>query len=231
MLIKAAGAESTEAHFHRDKFRWLGRRLSEIEQLLKTTRDSQLPLKEGLSNLVSELNELGKEVRKLMQEKENTESELKHKQHDIQLLSEMRKDLHSVEMCQLLQEKCQLLQEMTNDKKKGIGRLEEKLKLKEHQLQSVQHEAQAVKGKLSKLQAELEEKHEEVKKLQKEKEELVILYDAEKEEAKELVQITLSDRDEMEVCGIHNMVLYGNRSILCITVIHVVTCLDYFYFI
>ena len=50
---------------------------------------------------MSELNELGKEVQKLAQEKENTESELKRKEHDIQLLSEMRKDLHNVEICQL----------------------------------------------------------------------------------------------------------------------------------
>ena len=229
--MKAAEAESTEAHYHRGEFQRLGRRLSQIEQLLKSSRESEVPLKEDLSNLSTELTKLGKEVQKLDQEKGNTESELKRKQHDIQLLSEMRKDLHNVEICQLLQEKCQLLQEMTNDKKKEIGRLEEELKLKEHQLQCVQQEAQAVKDKLSKLQAELEQKHEQVKNLQKEKEELVILYIAEKEEAKKLVQITLSDRDEMEVCGIHNMVLYGNRSILCITVIHIVTCLAYFYFI
>ena len=205
MLIKAAGGESTEVHYHRDAFRQLGRRLSEIEQLLKTSSDSQVLLKEDLSNLVSELTKLGKEVWKLAQERDRTESELKRKEHDVQLLSEMRKDLHSVEICQLLQEKCQLLQEMTNDKKKEIRRLEEELKLKEHKLQCVQHEAQAVKDKLSKLQAELEEKHEEVKNLQKEKKELAVLYDAKKEEAKKLVQITLSDRDEMEVCGTDNL--------------------------
>ena len=91
--------------------------------------------------------------------------------------------------------------------------------MKEHQLQSVQQEAQAVKDKLSKLQAELEEKHEEVKSLQKEKEELTKLYSAEKEEAMNLLQITLYNRDEMEVgytehgalwrliCSIHNYMI------------------------
>ena len=209
VLIKAAGVESTEVRYHKDEFQRLGRRLSEIEQLLKTSRDSQLPLKEDLSNLVSELNKLGKEVRKFAQERDRTESELKRREHDVQLLSDMKKDLvHSVEKCQMLQEKYQLLQEITNDKKKEIKRLEEELKTKEHQLQCVQQEAQAVKDKLSKLQAELEEKHEEVKTLQKEKEELTKLYSAEKEEAMNLLRITLSNRDEMEVCKKQNMVLY-----------------------
>ena len=200
MLIKAAGVGSTEAHYHRDEFHRLGKRLSEIEQLLKTSRESQVPLNEDVNNLVSELTELGKEMRKFAQERDRTESELKRNKHDVQLLSDMKKDLvHSVEKCQMLQEKCQLLQEITDDKKKEIKRLEEELKMKEHQLQCVQQEAQAVKYKLSKLQAELEEKHEEVKTLQNEKEELTKLYSAEKEKAMNLLEISLSNRDEMEV--------------------------------
>ena len=200
MLIKAAGAGSTESHYHRDEFQRLGRRLSEIEQLLKTSRESKVPLNEDVNNLVSELTELGKEMRKFAKERDRTESELKRNKHDVQLLSDMKKDLvHSVEKCQMLQEKCQLLQEITDDKKKEIKRLEEELKMKEHQLQCVQQEAQAVKDKLSKLQAELEEKHEEVKTLQNEKEELTKLYSAEKEKAMNLLEISLSNRDEMEV--------------------------------
>ena len=214
VLIKAAGAGSTEAHYLRGEFQRLGGRLSEIEQLLKTSRESKVPLNEDVNNLVSELTKLGKEVRKLAQDRDRTESELKRKEHDVHLLSDMKKDLvHSVEKCQMLQEKCQLLQEITDDKKKEIKRLEEELKMKEHQLQCAQQEAQALKDKLSKVQAELEKKHEEVKNLQKEKEELTKLYSAEKEEAMNLLQITLSNRDEMEVgytehgaliCSIHN---------------------------
>ena len=191
--IKAAGSEPTEEHYLRDEFQQLGRRLSEIEQLLKTSKDSQVPLNEDVGNLMKELTRLGKELRKLAQERENIESELEHKQHDFYLLSEIKKDLaHSVE-------KCQLLQRIINQNEEEIKRLKKKLQKKENQLQSVQQEAQTMKDKLSKLQAELEEKHEEVKKLQTEKQELTILYSAEKEEAKKLVQITLSDRDEMEV--------------------------------
>ena len=166
----------------------------EIEQLLKTSRDSQVHPNDSVNNLMSELTKLGKEVLKLAQEKENTKSELKCKQHDIQLLSEMKsKDVaHSIE-------KCQLLEEILTYKRKEIKRLEEELQKKEHHLQSVQQEAQRLKDKLSELQTELEEKHEEVKTLQKEKEELTRSYITKKEEVKKLVQITLTDRDEMEV--------------------------------
>ena len=193
-LMQAAGSASTKTQYHKDEFQQLGRRLSEIEQLLKTERDSQLPLNENVNNLVSKLTKLDKELQKLSQDRECTLSELKRKQHDFQLLSEMKsKDVaHSVE-------KCQLLQEILTDKKKEIKRLEEELKKKEHQLQSVQQEAQAVKYNLSKLQAELEAKHEEVKTLQDEKEELTRSYITEKEEVKKLLQITLTARDEMEV--------------------------------
>ena len=194
MLMQATGSESTEVHYHRDEFKQLGGRLSEIEQLLKTSRDSQVPLNENVNNLVSELNKLGKEVLKLAQDRENTMLELQRKQHDFQLLSEMKsKDVaHSVE-------KCKLLQEILTDKKKEIKRLEEELQKKEYHLQSVQQEAQTLKCKLSKLQAELEEKHEEVKNLQKEKKKLTKLSNAEKEEVKKLVHIISSDRDELKV--------------------------------
>ena len=189
---KAAG--STGVNYHRDEFQQLARRLSEIEQFLKTSKDLQVPLNENVNNLVTELTKLGKEVQKLAQERDNTMSELQRKHHDFQLLSEMKsKDVaYSVE-------KCQLLQEILADKKKEIKRLEEELQKKEHQLQSVQQEAQTLKCKLSKLQAELEEKHEEVKNLQKEKKKLTKLSNAEKEEAKKLVHIISSDRDELKV--------------------------------
>ena len=190
--MKAAG--STGGHYHRNEFQQLAGKLSEIEQFLKTSKDLQVPLNENVNNFVTELTELGKEMQKLTQERDNTMSELQHKQHDFQLLSEMKsKDVaHSVE-------KCQLLQEILADKKKEIKRLEEELQKKKHQLQSVQQEAQTMKDKLSKLQAELEEKHEEVKNLQKEKKKLTKLSNAEKEEVKKLVHIISSDRDELKV--------------------------------
>ena len=51
-------AESTEVHYRRYEFQRLSGRLSEIEQLLKTSRDAQVPLNENVNNLMSELNQL-----------------------------------------------------------------------------------------------------------------------------------------------------------------------------
>ena len=200
IYVKVAGAGSTEAHYHVDEFQQLGRKLSGIEQLLKTSRDSQIPLNENVNSIVSELTKLGKEVQKLAHDRETIESELHHKQHNFYLLSEIKKDLaHSVEKCQLVEDKCQLLQQIIDKNEEEIKRLKNELQTKEHQLQSVQQEAQAMTEKLTKLQTELEEKHEEVKNLWKEKEELTRSYTAEKEEVKKLVQTTLSRRGEMEV--------------------------------
>ena len=193
MLMQATGSESTEVLYDRDEFKQLGGRLSDIEQLLNTSRDSQVPLNENVNSIVSELTKLGKKMEKVAQDTGNIESELQQRQQDSQLLMEMQKDLaHSVE-------KCQLLQQMINKNEEEIKRLKKKLEKKKKKLQSVQQEAQAANGKLSELQAELEQKHEEVKSLQKEKEELTRSYNAEKEEVKKLVQITLTARDEMEV--------------------------------
>ena len=192
--------EEIELYYQRDEFQQLGGRLSKIEQDLKASRDSQVPLNENLNNIVGELTKLGKEVQKLAQERENTESELKRKEDDIQLVSGIQKDLaHSVEKCEALREKRQLLQEITNDKKTDVKRLEEELKQNKHEIESVQQKAQSMKENLFTLQAELEEKHENVMKFLKEKGELTKSYIIEKEKAKQLVQITLSDRNEMEV--------------------------------
>ena len=195
--MQATGSESTEVHYHRNEFQQLGERLSELEQLLKTSRDSQVPLHENVNNVLNELTKLGKEVQKIAQDTGNIESELQQRQRDSQLLREMQKDLaHSEEKCQLVEDKRQLLQHMINKNEEEIKRLKKKLEKKKEELQSVQQEAQERKTKISKLQAELEEKHEEVKSLQKQKEELTRSYIAEKEE---LLQISLSDREEMEV--------------------------------
>ena len=197
--MKVGVSEPTEVHHHGDEFQQLGRRLSEIEQLLKTSRDSQVPLNDSVNNLVSELTKLGEKLQKLAHDRQTIESELHHKQHNFYLLSEIKNDLaHSVEKCQLVEDKCQLLQQIIDKNEEEIKRLKKKLQKKEHQLQSVQQEAQAMTEKLTKLQTELEEKHEEVKNLLKEKEELTRSYIAEKEEVKKLVQTTLS-QGEMEV--------------------------------
>ena len=188
---KVAGSELTASICHlRDELCQIEGRLTETNQLLKTSRESQVPLNEKLNNTASKLTKLGEEVQKIAEDRDRTELELHHKQHDSQLLSEMQKDLaHSVE-------KCQLLREMIDDKRKEIKRLEEELKEKDYDLLLARKETHEVQKNFSKLQAELKEKHEEVKELQKEKEILC------KTRREKIINITFTpthDQEEMKV--------------------------------
>lgn len=192
MLIKAVGSESAEVHYHRHEFQQLSGRLTEIEKLLKTSKDSQVPLNDSVKNLVCELTKVSKEIQKLAQERDKTELELKRKQHHFEFLSGMKNNSTS----------CVTLQEIINDNSQEIHRLKEALQVKEHQLQAIQLEAEVMRKNLSELQSKLKTKHEEVVSLQKEKEELTKAYNYEKEEAKKLVQISYTltlDREEMKV--------------------------------
>ena len=194
-LLKAAASQLTaEVQPHRNDLQQIGGRLMEIEQLLKSSRDLQLPLNENVTNVVSELAKLSKQVQKLSQERDSTETKLQRNKRDCMLLSEMQK-VHD-------DEKCQLLQEIIDDKKREIKWLQEELKQKERKLECTQQEAKELQEKLSKVQDDLKVIHEDVKALQKEKEELTRSYNSEREKVSKLVQSTLiltSDREEMKV--------------------------------
>ena len=195
LFIKAAASGLTpETHPRRDDLQQIGGRLVEIEQLLKSSRDLQLPLNENVTNVVSKLAELSGQVQKLSQDRENTETKLQRNERDCVLLLEMQM-VHD-------EEKCRLLQEMFNGKKREIKRLQEELKQKECKLEQTRQKATSLQEKLSKVQDELKVKHEGVKKLQKEKEELTKAYKSERENVHKLVRSTFaltSDRDEMKV--------------------------------
>ena len=194
-LLKAAASELTvEVQLHRDDLQQIGRRLMEIEQLLKSSRDLRIPLNGTVTSVVSELTKLSEQVQKLSQDRDNTETKLQHTERDCMLLSEMQK-VHD-------DEKCQLLQEIIDGKKREIKRLQEELKQKERKLECTQQEAKELQEKLSKVQDDLKVIHEDVKALQKEKEELTRSYNSEREKVSKLVQSTLiltSDREEMKV--------------------------------
>ena len=172
----------------------LGGRLTETDQLLKTSREAQMPLNEKVNNTVNDLIQHGKDVQTIAKDRERTEEELQRKQHDSLLLSEMQNDLaHSVE-------KCQLLQEMIDDKRKEIKRLEEELRKKDDDLKVAIKETQELQKNFSKLQAKLEEKHEEVKKLQEEKEMLIRLRTTKWERISNIITFSQTcDQEEMKV--------------------------------
>ena len=185
---------TSDGHPRRDDLKQIGGRLVEIEQLLKSSRDSQLPLNENVTNVVSKLAELSEQLKKLSQDKDNTETKLQRNERDCVLLSEMQK-VHD-------EEKCQLLQEIIDDKRREIKRLQEELKQKDHKLEQTRQKARSLQEKLSKVQDELKVKHEGMKTLQREKEELMRSYNSERETVRKLVQSTFaltSDRDEMKV--------------------------------
>ena len=196
---------TAELHHLREEVCKLGERLTETDQLLKTSREAQMPLNEKVNNTVSDLIERGEEVQKIAKDRERTEVELQHKQHDSWLLSEMQKDLaHSVE-------KCRLLQEMVDDKRKEIKRLEEELKKKDDDLKVAVKETQELQKNFSKLQAKLEEKHEEIKKLQGDKETLIRLRTTKWERISNIITFTQTcDQKEMKVNNIYSEFWYIN---------------------
>ena len=195
-LLKAAASQLTaEVQPHRDDLQQIGGRLMEIEQLLKSSRDLQLPLNENVTNVVSELAKLSMQVQKLSQDRDNTETKLQRNERDCVLLSEML-TVHDDT------EKCQLLQRIIDYKERKIKRLKEELKCKEYDLECTQQEAKALQMKLAEVQDELKVIHEEVKALQIEKKELTRSFNSEREKVNKLVQSTFtltSDREEMKV--------------------------------
>ena len=167
----------------------------EIEQLLKSSRELQLPLNEKVSNAVSKLTELSELVEKHSQDRDNTITKLQRNERDCVLLSEMQM-VHD-------EEKCQLLKEIIDDKKREIKRLLEELKQKDRKLEQSRQKAKSLQEKLSEVQVEVKLRHEDMKMLQKEKEELTRSYNSERETVRKLVQALTSDRDELKVRNIY----------------------------
>ena len=186
---------ATELSHHRDDLCQLGEKLTKVEKLLKSSRDSQVSLNESVDQIRSKLSKLGKEYEKAAIERDNTETKLQRNERDCVLLSEMQK-VHN-------EEKCQLLQEMIDDKRREIVRLKKDLQQKEQDLESVRQEAKALQEQLSEVQEKLSAKHEEVKQLQQEKKELVNNYNTEKERMQTKITFLTADREDMMVCKLH----------------------------
>ena len=186
---------ATELSHHRDDLWQLGQKLTKVEKLLKSSRDSQLSLNASVDHIRSKLSTLGEEYEKAALERDNTERKLQHNESDCVLLSKMQK-VHN-------EKECQLLQEMIDDKRREIVRLQKDLQQKEQDLESVRQQAKVLQEQLSKVQEELSAKHEEVKQLQQEKKELVNKYNLEKEGMQTKVTFLTADREDMMVCKLH----------------------------
>lgn len=182
---------ASDIHHHSDNLQEIGQRLTEVEKLLKSSRDSQVSLNEDVDHIRSKLLKLSKSYEGTAKERDSTETKLQRNERDCLLLSELQ-EIHR-------KDKGQPLQEMVDDKKREIKRLHEDLQQKEHDLEFVQQEAKILQEQLSKVQAQLSAKHEEVKQLQQDKKKLTSTYNIEREQMQTTITFLTSDREDMMV--------------------------------
>ena len=156
---------------------------------LRQSQESKDKANQKASEAVTKLEELHKNV-EISEEKSNLERELKIKERECELLSAMQEKDEALN---------QVLQKKVDKKKKKIRSLKEKLQKKESELQSAMQDVQTKQEELSQAQNELKKQHEQVMELQREKEELACSYSIEKEQVSKIVQLLVSDKEEMQV--------------------------------
>ena len=161
----------------------------DAEEHLRQSQESKVKANERAREAVTKLEELHENVEKISEEKSNLERELKIKERECELLCAMQeKDAHN-----------QVLQKKIDKKRKRIKGLKKELEKKESELQTAMQEVGTMKEKLSQAQKELKKQHKKVIQLQREKEELACSYNIEKEEVSKIVQLLVSDKEEMQV--------------------------------
>ena len=184
---------------HSDNLQHLGQKITEVEKLLKSSRDSQLSLNENVDDIRSKLSKLSESYESIAKERESTGTELQRNERDRLLLSELWNVLKVHQGCVSSREdKGQPLQEMIDDKKREIKKLHEDLQHKEHDLELVQ-QAKLLQERLSKVQAGLSAKHTEVKQLQQKNKELISAFNLEREQMQTTITLLISDREDMMV--------------------------------
>jgi len=183
------------------------KRLAESEEHLRKLQESKQAANKNANDCLTELEKLREDVQKITREKSNIEMELKIKERECQLLSEIKEDkAYNV----------QLLQNKIAKKKKKIKRLKQELESNECKLRSAQQEAQIWQEKLSQALAEVRKKHEEVKELQRENEKLATSYSIKKEEISSLVQIAVTSvKEEMKVNLLQDHALSHSHYSVC----------------
>ena len=159
------------------------------EERLRHAQECKAEANNNTSELVAKLEELHENMQKIAQDKNSIEVKLKFKERECELLSKMQGKDETYNQLQTIVEK----------KKNKIKRLKEELQKKECELKSALQEVQTKQEKLSQARRELKKQHEEVIRLQREKEELSLSYNIEKEQVSKIVQLLVSDKEEMQV--------------------------------
>ena len=160
------------------------------EERLIHAQECKAEANNNTSELVAKLEELHENMQKIAQDKNNIEVKLKFKERECELLSKMQGKDETYN---------QLLQTILEKKRNKIKRLKEELQKKECELKSALQEVQTKQEELSQARRELKKQHEEVIQLQREKEELSLSYNIEKEQVSKIVQLLVSDKEEMQV--------------------------------
>ena len=183
----------------------------DAEECLRQSQESKVIANQRASEAVTKLEELHEYVQKIAQEKSNLEEQLKFKEREYQWLS----TVHEKD-----EELNQVLKTKVDKKKKKIRSLKEKLQKKKSELQSAMQDVQTKQEELSQAQNEQKKQHEQVMQLQREKEELACSYNIEKEQVSKIVQLLVSDKEEMQVrslrviCGYSKTILYHKYQII-----------------
>ena len=160
------------------------------EERLIHAQESKAEANNNSTKLVAKLEELYENMQKIAQDKNSIEVKLKCKERECELLSKMQGKDETYN---------QLLQTILEKKRNKIKRLKEELQKKECELKSALQEVQTKQEELSQARRELKKQHEEVIRLQREKEELACSYNIEKERVSKIVQLHVSDKEEMQV--------------------------------
>ena len=160
------------------------------EERLRCAQESKAKANDKTSEVVTKLEELHENMQKIAQEKDSIEMKLKFKEQECELLSKMQGKDETYNL---------FLQKRIEKKKKKVKRLKEELQKKEHELKSALQEVQTKQEELSQARKELKKQQEEVIQLQREKEELALSYSIEKEQVSKIVQLLVSDKEEMQV--------------------------------
>ena len=174
--------------------------LNDSNKQLKDSQTSKQNIDDSINQLLNSFPKLREKIRSIADERNHIKKELESKQHECQLLIEMRGIL--VEKDKQNSAYNKLLEEKISETREKIKELEGKLKNVEAELQAAQQRARTQQAELSNLRAQLKKKHEEVKNLQSEKETMVSSCNTARQEVSKLVQLTVtlsSDKGKMEV--------------------------------
>ena len=162
----------------------------DAEERLRQSQESKVKANERANEAVTRLEELHENVQKIAQEKSNLEMELKVQRRECELLSAMQEEDEVSN---------QFLKMKVAKKEEEIKSLKKELQSMDSELQSALQEVQTRQEELSRAQNKLKKHHEQVIQLQKEKEELAWSYNIEKKQVSKIVQLLVSDKEEMQV--------------------------------